>query len=68
MSKIAINTNNAPSAIGTYSQAIVSGELVFISGQIPFDPQNNTKVKGDRAAQDLASGSDAEVGLSQLLW
>ena len=51
MSKIAINTNNAPSAIGTYSQAIVSGELVFISGQIPFDPQNNEKGEGDRVAQ-----------------
>ena len=51
MSKIAVNTNNAPSAIGTYSQAIISGELVFISGQIPFDPQNNAKVEGDRAAQ-----------------
>ena len=51
MSKIAINTNNAPSAMGTYSQAIVSGELVFISGQIPFDPQTNAKVEGDGAAQ-----------------
>lgn len=51
MPKIAINTNNAPSAIGTYSQAIVSGELVFISGQIPFDPQSNAKVEGDRTAQ-----------------
>ena len=51
MSKIAINTDNAPSAIGTYSQAIINGELIFISGQIPFDPQKNSMVEGDRATQ-----------------
>ena len=51
MSKIAINTNDAPSAIGTYSQAIISEGLVFISGQIPFDPQSNSLVEGDRSTQ-----------------
>ena len=33
-----INTDNAPKAIGPYSQAIVSGNLVYTSGQIPIDP------------------------------
>ncbi len=33
-----IETSNAPRAIGPYSQAIVSGNLVFTSGQIPLDP------------------------------
>ncbi|MHA3110621.1 RidA family protein [Legionella pneumophila] len=33
-----INTKLAPKAIGTYSQAIKSGEIVFLSGQIPLDP------------------------------
>ena len=33
-----IHTNNAPAAIGPYSQAIRSGNLLFISGQIPVDP------------------------------
>lgn len=34
----AINTNAAPAAIGPYSQAIKTGNLVYISGQIPLDP------------------------------
>lgn len=37
-----IETDQAPAAIGTYSQAIVAGELVFISGQIGLDPQTMT--------------------------
>ena len=51
MSKIAINTDNAPSAIGTYSQAIINEGWVFVSGQIPFDPQKNSMVEGDMATQ-----------------
>ncbi|SET25309.1 RidA family protein [Prevotella sp. kh1p2] len=34
----AIQTNNAPAAIGPYSQAIRTGNLVFVSGQLPIDP------------------------------
>lgn len=34
-----IETDKAPAAIGTYSQAVRSGNLVFLSGQIPLDPQ-----------------------------
>ncbi len=34
----AVATNNAPQAIGPYSQAIITGNLVFCSGQIPLDP------------------------------
>ncbi len=33
-----VATNNAPQAIGPYSQAIITGNLVFCSGQIPLDP------------------------------
>ncbi len=33
-----VETNNAPQAIGPYSQAIITGNLVFCSGQIPLDP------------------------------
>lgn len=36
--KETITTNNAPGAIGPYSQAVKAGELVFCSGQIPIDP------------------------------
>ena len=39
MSKKPIQTNNAPKAIGAYSQAIKSGEFLFISGQIPLNPE-----------------------------
>ena len=39
MSKEPIQTNNAPEAIGAYSQAIISGDLLFISGQIPLNPE-----------------------------
>lgn len=48
MNKIA--TNNAPAAIGPYSQGIASHGLVFVSGQIPVDPATG-KVAGDAIAQ-----------------
>ncbi len=46
-----IATTAAPAAIGTYSQAIASGGLVFLSGQIPLDPQSMTLVSDDVAEQ-----------------
>ena len=51
MSKEAIHSDNAPAAIGTYSQAIRSGELVFLSGQIPLDPHTMEFVEGDFEAR-----------------
>ena len=45
MKKI-ISTDNAPSAIGTYSQAILVNNFLFISGQIPLDPQKMELVEG----------------------
>jgi 2-iminobutanoate/2-iminopropanoate deaminase len=47
----AVSTGAAPAAIGPYSQAIKSGSLLFVSGQIPLDPQTGTLVGGDVAAQ-----------------
>ena len=41
-----IGTNNAPAAIGPYSQAIVSGGFIYTSGQIPIDPATGTLVEG----------------------
>lgn len=41
-----IKTDKAPAAIGTYSQAIKTGNLVFISGQIPLDPTTMEVVDG----------------------
>ena len=42
-----IETDKAPAAIGPYSQAIVSGGLVFVSGQIPVNPANGEVVTAD---------------------
>ena len=51
MGKQAIHSDNAPAAIGTYSQAIKSGDLVFLSGQIPLDPATMEFVDGDFEAR-----------------
>ena len=47
MDKKIINTPNAPSPIGPYSQGIISNNLVFISGQIALDPQTTELVNED---------------------
>lgn len=39
-----IHTNNAPAAIGPYSQAVAVGDLIFTSGQIPLDPETGVMV------------------------
>ena len=51
MSKETIHTDAAPAAIGTYSQAVRTGNLVFVSGQIPFVPETMEVVQGDFAAR-----------------
>ncbi|MEY4194148.1 MAG: hypothetical protein RLZZ226_516 [Pseudomonadota bacterium] len=42
-----IQTDQAPQAIGTYSQAVRVGDTVYLSGQIPLDPVSGTLVEGD---------------------
>lgn len=49
--KAVISTEKAPSAIGTYSQAIKVSNTVYLSGQIPLDPQTMALVEGDFSAQ-----------------
>lgn len=51
MNKQAIHSDNAPAAIGTYSQAINANGMVFLSGQIPLDPATMDVVDGDFAAR-----------------
>jgi len=46
MKKI-INTPKAPAPIGPYNQAVLSGDTLYISGQIPLDPQSGELVAGD---------------------
>ena len=58
MSKEAISSDRAPAAIGTYSQAVKTGNLVFLSGQIPLVPETMEVVDGDfeaRARQVFAN-------------
>ena len=73
MNKKSIHSDSAPAAIGTYSQAIQSGDLVFLSGQIPLDPATMDVVDGDfeararrvfenlRAVAEAAGGSLDQV-------
>ena len=51
MSKQVIHTDKAPQAIGTYSQAVNHQGMVFVSGQIPLDPENMEMVTGGIEAQ-----------------
>ena len=46
MERRSIATDGAPKAIGPYSQAIRSGDLIFLSGQIPLDPKTGELVRG----------------------
>ena len=47
MDKVVIHTNEAPKAIGIYSQGIKSDNFVFTSGQIPINPKSGKLIKGD---------------------
>lgn len=47
--KSIIQTDSAPEAIGTYSQAVKAGDTVYLSGQIPLDPETMEVVSGDFA-------------------
>jgi reactive intermediate/imine deaminase len=51
MTKTPIHTDDAPAAIGTYSQAIEVNDFVFLSGQIPLDPATMEVVGGDFEAR-----------------
>ncbi|MEZ5594938.1 MAG: RidA family protein [Pseudomonadales bacterium] len=56
-----ISTTEAPAAIGTYSQAVLAGDTLYISGQIPLDPTTGELVQGqfrdraDRVFRNLAA-------------
>lgn len=51
MNKEIIQTDKAPQAIGTYSQAVKVGHTVYLSGQIPLDPVTMVLVEGDIGTQ-----------------
>ncbi len=68
MTRTIITTEDAPSAIGTYSQAVRSGSQLFISGQIPLDPETMEIVEGSfadkahRVFQNLRAIAEAAGG------
>jgi len=51
MTRQIIETARAPQAIGTYSQAVRVGDIVYVSGQIPLDPATGQLVSGDIEAE-----------------
>jgi len=65
MTRHAVSTSGAPSAIGPYSQGIATGGLVFCSGQIGLDPATGSLVEGgveaqaERALRNIAAVLDA---------
>ena len=67
--KTIVATDNAPQAIGPYSQAIQYGDFLFVSGQIAIDPKTGSIIEGDIEAQTEQvlkniSAIIAEAGLS----
>lgn len=65
----AIHTDNAPKALGPYSQAIKAGNMVFCSGQVPIDPATDAFVEGgikEQTRQSLTNAQNIlkEAGLS----
>ena len=55
MSNIAIHTDNAPAAIGPYSQGIQAGNTIYVSGQLPIDPATGAFAGDDIATQTRQS-------------
>ncbi|MCZ0702472.1 2-iminobutanoate/2-iminopropanoate deaminase [Natronobacillus azotifigens] len=61
----AIQTDQAPQAIGAYSQAIDLGDFIFISGQIPLNPSTMEVVEGDITAQTAQVMNNLEAILKE---
>lgn len=69
-----VTTKDAPAAIGPYTQAVIAGDFVFASGQIPLDPEtmeivgDDVKAQTDRVLKNLAAVLEqAGVGLSNVV-
>ncbi len=56
MNKKIINTESAPAAIGPYSQSVLAGNILFISGQLPIDPET-----GKFAGNDIKSQTEQSL-------
>ena len=60
-----IHTDNAPKAIGPYSQAVKAGNMLFVSGQVPFVPETMEIVEGDVKAQTAQSFKNVQAILAE---
>lgn len=65
MANQVIHTENAPAAIGPYSQAVKAGNLLFVSGQVPFVPETMEIVEGDVKAQAAQSLKNLQAILKE---
>lgn len=61
-----IHTDNAPKAIGPYSQAVKAGNMLFVSGQVPFVPETMEIVEGDVKAQTAQSLKNVQAILKEV--
>ena len=60
-----IHTENAPKAIGPYSQAVKAENMLFVSGQVPFVPETMEIVEGDVKAQTAQSLKNVQAILAE---
>ena len=60
-----IHTDNAPKAIGPYSQAVKAWNMLFVSGQVPFVPETMEIVEGDVKAQTAQSLKNVQAILAE---
>ena len=65
MANQVLHTENAPAAIGPYSQAVKAGNLLFVSGQVPFVPETMEIVEGDVKAQTAQSLKNLQAILKE---
>jgi len=63
--KTIINTNNAPAPIGPYSQAVATGNLIFVSGQIPMDAATGEIISSDVKAETKKVMENIEAILTE---
>lgn len=64
MKKI-INTKNAPAPVGPYNQAVLAGDTLYISGQIPIDPKTGELIKGSIAEETKQVMKNLEAILTE---
>ena len=61
MSLTKVNTSKAPAAVGPYSQAIIAGDFVYVSGQLPMDPKTGKLLTGSVKEQTKKSLENAKA-------